>query len=332
MRRPTVLSPSFLFILVCGLCTVVGTAFADEPTDAPAATGDTFSGSGQRKLAPGVLKVIPFDREEEETFSGPRPFVEITDGPFKDWDPDHFPKSEIVREMAAKTVFRRQVWHLEFAFKPMRLIEVDIPPREVPPPGKPAKLEKKLIWYMVYRIRNTGYHMLSKGAEAEKAGEGYTEVVRQNYPIHFFPTFVMETHGTKKSYLDRVIPVAVKAIQKREDPNTTLLNSVEIGRSPIEVSTDRVDKSVWGVVTWEDVDPRTDYFSVYIQGLTNAYRWEDPEGAYTVGDPPGTGRLYTFKTLQMNFWRPGDEINEKDDKIKFGIPGDAEYRWIYRAP
>ena len=36
-----------------------------------------------------------------------------------------------------------------------------------------------------------------------------------------------------------------------------------------------------------DVDPRTDHFSVYIQGLTNAYKFLDPEGAFKSGDPPG---------------------------------------------
>ena len=67
-----------------------------------------------------------------------------------------------------------------------------------------------------------------------------------------------------------------------------------------------------------------------IEGLTNAYRWEDPEGAWNDGDPPGTGRTFTTKTLQLNFWRPGDEFDPHEDEIRFGIPGKEPYRWMYR--
>ncbi len=91
---------------------------------------------------------------------------------------------------------------------------------------------------------------------------------------------MLESHEYKKAYLDRLIPVAIEAIQQKEDPNRKLLSSVEIGSKLIPLSTELVDKSVWGVATWEDVDPRIDYFSVYVEGLTNAYQWIDPPGAY----------------------------------------------------
>ena len=58
------------------------------------------------------------------------------------------------------------------------------------------------------------------------------------------------------------------------------------------------------------------------------------------GDPPGTGRKFTRKTLQLNFWRPGDELDQSEREIRFGVaPGRAEfydspegvaYRWVYR--
>jgi hypothetical protein len=108
----------------------------------------------------------------------------------------------------------------------------------------------------------------------------------------------------------------------------------------IPVSGDRADRGVWGVATWTDVDPRIDFFSVYVGGLTNAYRWEDMAGAYKPGDPPGKGRRFARKTLQLNFWRPGDEVAQHEREIRYGVPlaqpqlydvaDGVAYRWVYR--
>jgi hypothetical protein len=102
------------------------------------------------------------------------------------------------------------------------------------------------------------------------------------------------------------------------------------------------------LVTWEDIDPRLTYFSVYIKGLTNAYKPVDLVDAYKAGDPPGTGRDILSKTLQLNFWRPGDTVNEVEDEVRYGVPYDADaqrqseilrafglqervdYLWVYR--
>src|SRR5205085_7594876 len=67
--------------------------------------------------------------------------------------------------------------------------------------------------------------------------------------------------------------------------------------------------------------PRVDFFSVYVQGLTNAYRWVDPPEGFKKGDSPGTGRVLLQKTLMLNFWRPGDEYVEDQRIIRYGIPG-----------
>ena len=90
------------------------------------------------------------------------------------------------------------------------------------------------------------------------------------------------------------------------------------------------DATVWGVATWEDIDPATDYFSIYVQGLTNAYRYED--GEYKKGDAPGTGRKFTKKTLQLNFWRPGDTVDPHEEEIRYGCridPDQADQQAIF---
>ena len=79
--------------------------------------------------------------------------VEIVTGlPELDWDPEFTAKSRTVFERAKLATLRREVWNLEFAFKPVRMIWVDIPQ----PSGK---MQRKLIWYMVYRVKNDGYDL-----------------------------------------------------------------------------------------------------------------------------------------------------------------------------
>jgi hypothetical protein len=186
-------------------------------------------------------------------------------------------------------------------------------------------MQRKLIWYMIYRVKNTGGHL-----HPAKQGDGNYTLETVARDVRFFPQFVLESDEYKKAYLDRIIPVAIAAIQQKEDPNRTLLNSVDIGSRKIPVSTELVDHSVWGVATWEDIDPRVDTFSVFVQGLTNAYQWVDAPDAFHTGDPPGTGRYFMQKTLVLNFWRPGDVLTEDERTIHFGSPGKVDYAWIYR--
>jgi hypothetical protein len=280
-----------------------------------------------RKLAAGVETTIPADLQPEET-SLARDLIEVRSYPDLKWTPAFSSASQTLFEMAAGTRFHRSVWGLELSFKPLRMMYVDVPQ----PSGK---MQRKLIWYMVYRVKNKGERLIPS-----ETGDGSSNLVRNEEPIKFRPLFVLESHEYQKSYLDRVIPSAIAAIQQREDPGRPLLSSVEMGQHPIPVSTERTDRSVWGVVTWEDVDPRIDFLSVFVLGLSNAYRWVDPPGDFQVGDPPAKGRRFAYKTLQLNFWRPGDQYDQHEEEIRFGTPkGKADrygveegvdYAWVYR--
>lgn len=300
----------------------------------PAAAQATGDG-GFRKLAPGVMTTIPPNVEEGETVST-HDIVELRALDELKWTPRLYPASRTLYAMADDVKFRRRVAGLEFSFKPLRMIYVDVPQ----PSGK---MQRKLIWYLVYRVRNTGAALQPVVKEADKLGnETYATYATEKAaePIRFLPQFVLESHEYKKAYLDRVIPVATAAIQMREDPNRKLLNSAQIAQTPIPVSADRDAGGVWGVATWVDVDPRLDFFSVYVQGLSNAYKWADPEGVYQKGDNLGKGRQFVRKTLQLNFWRPGDRFRPTEEEIRFGTPPDradlygvppgVDYVWLYR--
>jgi hypothetical protein len=253
-----------------------------------------------------------------------------------DWTPKFSSKTRTLFEQAGSAEFRRPVHCLELSFKPLRMIDVAVPQ----PSGR---LQKKLIWYLVYRVQNRGVNL------APSQGENGTFAVQPGPPMphHFIPQFVLESHErdadgklVPQAYLSRIIPAAVQPIQNREDPNRRLLSTAEMAVVEIPLSKGRIERGVWGVVTWEDVDPELDFFSIYVGGLTNAYRWTNADEGVRAGDPPGTGRQFTWKTLQLNFWRPGDAIREHEQEIRFGVPpGMADlygcdegvaYRWVYR--
>ncbi|RMF92885.1 MAG: hypothetical protein D6741_14440 [Planctomycetota bacterium] len=251
-----------------------------------------------RKLAPGVLTVIKPELEYDETHDT-HPIVELTT-----LDPSF--------TFAQNADFRRDIWGLEFAFKPVRMIYVDLP--------QPSGLmQRKLIWYMVYRVTNN----MKVLHPVPQPDGGYT-IEEIEKPIRFVPHFVLESDEVNKRYPDRIIPLAAMAIQQREDPNIRFYNTAEMARVI------QPGETLWGVVTWEDVDPTIDRFSIYVSGLTNAYRWTDPPGAYKVGDPIGQGRQFTRKELKLNFWRPGDDLYEHEEEIRFGRPDQVDYEWIYR--
>lgn len=271
-----------------------------------------------RNLAPGVEVTIPPDRQEAETYSV-HDIVEILKGiPNLDWQPKLSPDSHTLKQMATGVVFRRDVWCLEFTFKPVRMMWVDVPQND-------GTMARKLVWYMIYHVRNTGGHL-----SPTRQDDGTYVLKTADRDVRFFPTFVLESVEYNKQYLDRIIPTAIQAIQQKEDPNRTLGNSVGVSSKLIPVSSELVDHSVWGVATWEDVDPRIDSFSVSIEGLTNAYQWVDQPDGFKPGDPPTTGRTLLQKNLVLNFWRPGDEYVEDQRIIRFGQPGQVDYTWAYR--
>ncbi|MDR3108298.1 MAG: hypothetical protein LBU65_01245 [Planctomycetaceae bacterium] len=313
-----------------------------------------------RPLAPGVLKTIPPNVEYEDVFTRadatevlaalPKPPEELADDIL--YDPEHWAKD--VR-------FTRAVYCLEFSFKPLRIVPVDIP-------NKNGTMDKKLVWYMVYQVKNTGEALQSKGTGDVKypleGGGKKLDLRNENtsfksekveLPVNFVPQFVLsservvvksttaidpetETLKTdieekKVAYVDRVIPLAIPVIMRREGfgdgedniPATT----VNITKKELKPS-----DSAWGVAMWTDVDPKISKFSIFVSGLTNAYQWEDQklgeEGSYKEGAPLGTGRRMKRRILQLNWQHLGDEFDISDKEIKFGWTGAVDYEWIYR--
>ena len=273
---------------------------------------------GFRSLAPGVLTVIPADSSLDDAIQR-GPLVEVTKGQQSlAWVPKRSAPNTTFVELARRLEYPRDIWCLEFAFKPPRQIDVDIPAGD-------DRMRRATVWYLVYRVKNVGGRRLviGKGDEgqpdpAQRAVETFEK------PVRFLPHFVLESRegladeeglSSYRAYLDRLVPSAMNAIRLREDPSRQFLDSAAMAASDIPPGEER-----WGVAIWESVDPRIDYFSIYVRGLTNAIRWRQRPGA-AIGpdDPPGQHIEQTLESLRLDFWRPGDAAGK--EAISIGYRG-----------
>ena len=276
----------------------------------PVMEGPPPSG-GYRKLAPGVETTIPSPISIADTTSRHDLVELLSEVPAygeRPWSPGIAP--------AKNAHFKHNVWGLTFTFKPIRFIRV---------PGADGK--ERLVWYMIYHVKNGPTKYFVDDPNSEKREDVIAEPVTE--PFLFLPRFILESHDVKQTYDERILPDVVAAIRNREDKNRPLLTTVQM-TGEIPPSTETADRSVWGVATWEGVDPRTDRFTIFVHGLTNAYKWEDAPGVYKKGDPLAKGRTYLYQVLKLNFWRPSDTRFEHEDEIRFGIPGDVDYAWFWQ--
>ncbi len=136
---------------------------------------------------------------------------------------------------------RDGIWVLEFAFKPVRMIEVEVP-------GK----GRRKVHYLYYKVVN-----------------------RTGKPRMFVPQFTLVT-DTGMRYEDSVLPVAVKKIQAKEDPSKNLLGAVNVMGMIPPSEREGIDDAVFGVAIWDDVDYKADAFKVFVRGLSDGYQVVTP--------------------------------------------------------
>jgi hypothetical protein len=182
-----------------------------------------------------------------------------------------------------------KIWCLDFRFKDPRLINVEVPGRG-----------RKVCWYLWYQVIN-----------------------KTKDPRTFIPDFELVTLDKNTVHRDQILPKVQKAIQELEDPTDYLKikNSVTIAAEPIPVSKpEATPKAVTGVAIWDDVDPDTNRFTIYVSGLSNGWSVTDPIGQNA--DP-----VVRRKTLQLNFKRLGDRYYQDSREIQFVSPA----QWIYRG-
>src|SRR4051794_11711844 len=125
------------------------------------------------------------------------------------------------------------IWVLDFAFKPVRIIQVEVDGR------------RKQVHYLWYRVIN-----------------------RTGKPRMFVPQFTLVT-DTGQRLEDTVLPQAVRNIQAREDPSIPLLGAVNVMGTIPPSRKQGIDDAVYGVAGSEGGDPKADRVSVYVPGLSD---------------------------------------------------------------
>ncbi len=285
-----------------------------SPSDVvvPSATAPSAAVPAGRILAPDAFFVINPGAEEGDTFEGPidlpltTPESELVWGPpsHPNNAPFYGPASETLLAMTRGVIFRRNVWALEFGFKPVRMIAVDLP-------GPDGQMESKVVWYLLYSVRYKGGDLqplpieqldgvANPGAPTQTSGTLYQR---------FLPGFVINCHDVGTRYQSRYIPEAIPLISEKERVGKPIYDNFAISRVRLNQG-----EQVWGVATWVDVDPRTDFFSIEVRGLTNAQKSKVEDNQL----------ISQQKTLVLNFSRPGDAVNIMADRIRYGIPRSSD--------
>ena len=88
-----------------------------------------------------------------------------------------------------------------------------------------------------------------------------------------------------------------------------------IASDPIPPSKkDAYPRAVTGVAMWDDVNPDSNHYSIFVSGLSNGWSMDD-------------NKVVRRKTLQLNFRRVGDRYFMDSREIRFVPPAE----WMYRA-
>ena len=281
------------------LTLVVAVLFVNDSTEAQA----------PRALAPGVLKRIDIELDARDSHTLP---MLVPGLKANQYQPKTLPAEMTLYGKGHRAILYREfVWEYEFSLLGLRQAKLRVPRED-------GQLVDKNFWYMIYRIRDTQKTMSFKAVKQQfdhvKQELQYGVSVKDK--IEFNPRFklsgwVETKEGFKQvTYPSSINPVALYRIQQLEDPNQRLLDEVQMAKANIPVAKSDSDPGVWGVAVWEDVNPNLDFVNVQVKGLSNAYRLNRKK----LDDPA------KMKTLQLNFWRPGDVVAEKRDNIQFGIP------------
>jgi len=147
--------------------------------------------SAKPLLVPGGLTVIPPNIDYESVVNR----ADITEllSVLPETDPDLKDEVRFNPEAWVKDIRHvRDVWCLQFSFKPLRIIEVDIPNAE-------GTFDKKKVWYLVYNVANLGPAELREKRINSSLGSEVSAGNEQKLPV---PTDKMSNNLPRSAPLE----------------------------------------------------------------------------------------------------------------------------------
>ena len=223
---------------------------------------------------------------------------------------------------------QENLWVLEVKYKSLRMIAVNI--------TDPKTNEKKstFVWYFVYKATNR--------AIEKKVDDTDTEAINEFDPPPgppiFAPEFILQTNDNNevKIHRDLIVPEAQAAIERRE--RQKLLNSVQIvGDLPKIAADGEEDESRYGVAMFTGIDPRTDYFTLILNGFSNGYRYVRGPARYDelVGLVDGNqlkASDQVWDGTTASTWKPAGKLGDLFDKLQDPPENADEMTWFYTIP
>jgi len=220
------------------------------------------------------------------------------------------------------------LWIAEVQYKPVRHLFMNV----TDPATRQTKRE--LVWYMIYRVLPRDYTELagdSRDSLLDKLQNpdlkpDNTVDAPEGFPLQV-PRFVLrgDDEGKQQFYPDEVNLQIQRSVFMREfkerSAELRLLNSVQAITEIIEpvsvTDPDPLQKAVYGVAVWRNVDPKIDYLTVIMSGFSNAYRISQNDAGETI---------FEHKVIEQKFGRPGDIYNQQESEFRvLGNPS-----WHYR--
>ena len=220
----------------------------------------------------------------------------------------------------------------EIQFKPVRMVRMPV----VDP--QTGTTSRELVWYMVWRLIQRDYtelagegqaDLLTKLSDPDHDPENLIDPVRAGSLLIPRFTLRVDDQGAETEHLDELNLEIQQAVFMREfgrrGSSLKLHNSVEAieeASDPVrtigpEADPNPLEKATYGVAVWRNVDPRTDYFTISMAGLTNAYR---------ISSDASGNQIIETKVVQQRFARPGDEFLQ--DEQEFRVEGKPV--WVYQ--
>ncbi|MFM7056293.1 MAG: hypothetical protein ACKO2P_05155 [Planctomycetota bacterium] len=218
------------------------------------------------------------------------------------------------------------LWVGEVQFKPLRLIRLSWTD------ARTGKTQQEIVRYLVYRMIRRDYTELA-GAEKQELELKLADP--DNDPSNVLdpdssrplqmPRFLLqadEADGTvAASWQDEVNVSIQNAVFAREmgrrGLNLRLFNSAEglqeIGEPVASANPDALQKAVYGVAVWRNVDDKADFFTVYMSGFSNAYR---------ISTDAAGNKVVEEKVVIQKFKRPGDEFRQEE--LEYRLVDDAD--------
>ena len=207
-----------------------------------------------------------------------------------------------------------KLWVLDFKFKPLRSIKVNVPGRG-----------EQICYYLWYQVIN-----------------------KTATPHTFVPNIELVTQDTRMVYKDEILPTVQDAIIALEDPTGVqrIQSGNSITREPVPAWRPyALPRPVTGLAIWTDPNeplPRdtagvkalkarmpkltaSNRFSIFIAGLSNGWSEADADDK-DPKDPKNQKTVVLRKTLQLKFRRFGDGTLRRDEDLQY-----TGHEWLYRA-